>query len=276
VSATTPQDGHPVEDLSALLDGDLAAEPRAAVESHLQGCATCRAELAELEVVRQVLRTLPFVEPPRGFYDRTMRQGPRPRRTASLRFGQSVIISIIGLAVVLLVVAVVARRQPDVDPSVAAAVAGYDEVADRPVAPSQQLEPPSEDAQPGSVPQALALGFVLESARPRAASEAVYVDENRRRLLLRWADGELDDGELDQGAVPVEVGEEPAWYVAVGGTGVLAVQRGDRAYVLAGVLSSDELIAVAAAIPVTSDDASVGEQVQAAGRALLEAFGLGG
>jgi anti-sigma factor RsiW len=276
VSAATPPDGHPVEDLSALLDGDLAPERRDAVESHLQGCASCRAELAELDVVRRVLRTLPFVEPPRGFYERTMRQGPRPRRTASLRFGQSVIISIIGLAAVLLVVAVVARRQPDVDPSVAAAMADYSEVADRPAVPAQQLAPPADDSLPEGVPRALALGFVLESVGTGPGTEVVYADESRRRLLLRCADGELDTGELDRAAVPVEVGDDPAWHVVNGGTGVLAVQRGERTYVLAGELSRDELVVVAASLPSSSGATSAGEQVQAAGRALLEAFGFGG
>ena len=56
--------------LDALLDGDLAAEDRAAVGAHLAGCAACSASLREYERIREIARRAPReVEPPPGTWD---------------------------------------------------------------------------------------------------------------------------------------------------------------------------------------------------------------
>ena len=54
-------ESHPVERLSALLDGELAAEDRASLEAHLRACARCR---ALLEGLRAVSRAAAGEEPP--------------------------------------------------------------------------------------------------------------------------------------------------------------------------------------------------------------------
>jgi hypothetical protein len=55
------------EQLSALLDNELAAAERAELEAHLQSCATCRAELESLRRARALLRALPQPALPRSF-----------------------------------------------------------------------------------------------------------------------------------------------------------------------------------------------------------------
>jgi anti-sigma factor RsiW len=55
------------ERLSALLDGELDAEQRRALERHLVGCGECQRELAALREVRTLLRALPTPTPPRSF-----------------------------------------------------------------------------------------------------------------------------------------------------------------------------------------------------------------
>lgn len=45
--------------LSAYLDGEATVEQARACEQHLESCAACRAELAQLERARSVLRSLP-------------------------------------------------------------------------------------------------------------------------------------------------------------------------------------------------------------------------
>jgi hypothetical protein len=69
---------HLGEMLSAHLDGELTEEEVAYVEAHLESCADCRAELDATSSVRTAVREAPAVDPPFGFYERTLRTGARP------------------------------------------------------------------------------------------------------------------------------------------------------------------------------------------------------
>lgn len=61
---------HPLDELSAYLDGALGPGDRAAVEAHLDGCASCRARLAELRTTTALLRALPDPLPSRRLVPR--------------------------------------------------------------------------------------------------------------------------------------------------------------------------------------------------------------
>ena len=50
--------------LSAFLDDELVPTERAAAESHLAECVDCRGELSVAEESRQLVRSLPMLEPP--------------------------------------------------------------------------------------------------------------------------------------------------------------------------------------------------------------------
>lgn len=56
--------GHLGEELSAYLDGELAADEIPIVVGHLLSCDECRSELAELDRARTAVRALPGVDPP--------------------------------------------------------------------------------------------------------------------------------------------------------------------------------------------------------------------
>ena len=70
---------HPGESLSAYVDGELAAEERAGIESHLGTCPVCRHELAGVRQAKAWIAGLPEVLPPFGFYER-MLLDPQARR----------------------------------------------------------------------------------------------------------------------------------------------------------------------------------------------------
>lgn len=55
---------HPNDLLSAYLDGELDSADHKEVASHLQGCASCSADLAGVSRVRGWIRGLPVEEPP--------------------------------------------------------------------------------------------------------------------------------------------------------------------------------------------------------------------
>jgi anti-sigma factor RsiW len=58
--------------LSAYLDGELTDAERLAVEERLEVSAEWRAELAEVESVRAIVRGLPTRDAPPGFWDRVL------------------------------------------------------------------------------------------------------------------------------------------------------------------------------------------------------------
>lgn len=87
----TPDDGaaHLGDELSALLDGELAAPRVAAAHRHLAGCPACAGELARIGQAREWVRRLPAVEPPAGFIEglvagRTAAVTPLRRRRRAL------------------------------------------------------------------------------------------------------------------------------------------------------------------------------------------------
>ncbi|HKZ20493.1 MAG TPA: zf-HC2 domain-containing protein [Acidimicrobiia bacterium] len=56
--------GHPGEDLSAYLDGELDSLELVRVKGHISACDHCRDEVAALMEVRARLRSLPMLELP--------------------------------------------------------------------------------------------------------------------------------------------------------------------------------------------------------------------
>lgn len=82
--------------LSAHLDGELAPETAAKVETHLAACPECRAELDHVGATRAALRSSPAVPAPAGF----TRELVRTRHRSSRRG--------VGVALVAASVAVVA------------------------------------------------------------------------------------------------------------------------------------------------------------------------
>jgi putative zinc finger protein len=57
---------HPEELLAGYVDGTLSAQERAAVESHVAGCARCSREIELATSARSALRSLPEVPAPAG------------------------------------------------------------------------------------------------------------------------------------------------------------------------------------------------------------------
>jgi hypothetical protein len=60
---------HPLESLSALLDGELADAERRGVESHVAGCPSCARHLRDLTAVDAMARGLPPVAVPDGYLE---------------------------------------------------------------------------------------------------------------------------------------------------------------------------------------------------------------
>ncbi len=59
--------------LAAFQDAELADDDRRSVEEHLGECAACTAELAELDGLREIVRSCPEPQPPAELWDRIER-----------------------------------------------------------------------------------------------------------------------------------------------------------------------------------------------------------
>lgn len=152
---TTDAGGHPGEELSALLDGELDGEASYAVATHLDTCSSCADELHWARAARWALRSLPAVEPPPGFIeaatvrlagDEVGHYNPeRPGKTVSLaryrarrrpwrgRVAAANVAALVAAGVALLVLTVSATEpgpyQPQVDAAVGRHVASLSAMA---------------------------------------------------------------------------------------------------------------------------------------------------
>ena len=103
---------HPADLLSALVDGELTSREEEGVRAHLNGCADCRRELQYISEARSLVRDLPPVDPPFGFYERML----RPRH----RWARAGVAALTGAAAVsVAVMAFAAPREATVSPHVA-------------------------------------------------------------------------------------------------------------------------------------------------------------
>jgi anti-sigma factor RsiW len=89
--------GHPAEDLSAYLDGELDSLELVRVKGHISGCDHCREEVAALMEVRARLRSLPMLDLPTT---EVRRRVARLRRKPKLIWGTAAA-TVAALAVVL-------------------------------------------------------------------------------------------------------------------------------------------------------------------------------
>lgn len=69
---------HPGDLLSAYLDGEVSAEEGSAVVEHLAACESCRQDVLDLRETRDLVRSLPMLEPPRAAGRRGLVRSRRP------------------------------------------------------------------------------------------------------------------------------------------------------------------------------------------------------
>src|SRR5262245_55860698 len=77
------------EDLSALIDAELAPARQVELESHLEGCGGCRARLASLRRVDELLAATPLPEVSERLREAVARQSARAGRGAERAPGRA-------------------------------------------------------------------------------------------------------------------------------------------------------------------------------------------
>jgi anti-sigma factor RsiW len=172
---------HPVdtEALSAWVEGDLSAAERARVEAHLDGCASCRAELEALRRTILLSAELGDAPPARDLWPAIDRALDRPEGWLSRLFGAGGASAIVPWAIAGALAAawvVVLLRSPS--------------------APSPSSRAAGEPAGVVEARKAYASAIARLELAARG-SEAALPDEVRRRLARNLAEVDRAIGECE-------------------------------------------------------------------------------
>jgi anti-sigma factor (TIGR02949 family) len=266
--------------LSAYLDDELTAAERAEVDAHLAACPECRSDLDAEAEVRRVLRELPAVDPPFGFYERILRDGPGVRSTPDkkrrLRFGLANIAGAAAAWLVILGVVNVNSATGSVEPVTADYVSAHASVP----ADLSASESPDEAAKVQAnydAPMRLAgtyqlVGLVDDNGIP----QLIYTD-GRRVVSMFVQAGRLNVDALPSDAEVVNVNGAQAWQVPTAQGAVVFLQRPGVVVILVGA-DPDQAASdvVQSGGPRADEHESLLDHVTDAGTGLLETFGFQG
>lgn len=274
--------------LSAYLDGELTDEERAEVDAYLDRSAAAREELAGLDRARSLVRGLPAVDPPFGFYERAILDerraaragGDGARRNAPRWPG----LAAAGAAAAALVLVVGVTPVGDrVAPPVAAFAERHDEMASE--APTGTAVPPATavtttatpppttadaggfDPMPMAEADAMGGPYAIPAALDDYQRVAVYrADAGTVHVVYRHGAAMVSVyeqvGTVDWTSLPdgdrMTVGDDPAWASKTapgagrgrtGAASVLVVERPPLVYTVVASMGHDEMVTMATSLP---------------------------
>jgi anti-sigma factor RsiW len=270
-----PPPEHPEELLSAYLDGEVTAAERAYVEEHLTTCARCRAEFDHERDVRAAVRSLPPVDPPFGFFERILRDGPadpaQPKKRR-FKFWMANLVATAAAWILVLGVANLNSHGGSVNPSANDYVAAHASV----LPGFGTASSGRHDAARYDVPDRLAGTYdLVGEVDSRGYPQLIYSD-GQRTLSVFVRSGRLDQNALPEDAKPVLVNGSKAWSVPSDGTEVIFMQRPGVVVVIVGPGQDAAASDMASTAPRADGDDSILDHLRGAGEGLLETFGFQG
>ncbi|HEY1279770.1 MAG TPA: zf-HC2 domain-containing protein [Acidimicrobiales bacterium] len=270
-----PPPEHPEELLSAYLDGEVTADERAYVEEHLTTCSTCRAEFEEERDVRAAVRSLPPVDPPFGFFERVLREGPtdpaEPKKRR-FKFGMANLVATAAAWILVLGVANLNSHGGSVNPEANGYVTAHASVL-----PSfGTASGGSKEAKRYDVPDRLAGTYQLVDEVDTDGFPQLIYSDGQKTLSVFVRPGHLNTNALPDDAKPVQVNGSMAWEVPSGDTEVIFLQRPGAVVVIVGAGQDAAASDMASTAPRADGDDSILDHLRGAGEGLLETFGFQG
>jgi hypothetical protein len=276
---------HPEESLSAFIDEELTPAEHDEVVAHLEQCSACAEVVQGEREVRALVRGLPMVEPPDGFFESLLAGGVaaleaprlRPRGQKTKKSWRTSAIGIIGAAAAWVLVIGIANVDRHDQSSVAASdvLAQSASMIPRVGRAAPQTASPEEEksAEEHGVPSRLdgtyrLAGFEVTDSR----AQAVYTN-GRQTLIVTVVPGQLDWNRLPE-PQPVSVNGAPAWLVHYDDVDVLLVQRPEAVVVIVAPPTQASTAVAEDLEPEVPVDKSLAARFEAAGRDLLDTFGL--
>lgn len=262
-------DSHLGDVLSALVDGELTADEEVAARHHLDGCDACRDELAATEATAALVRGLPGVDAPFGFYERLLRRrGFAASDRRRLRVGLAVATTAAAVALVVGMVANLSEAEvaPAVDDMVEVHQAGF--------VPSSGFDEMAPDEEPAAeVPIELGDGFERQAVYERTSDDVVAVTyrSGSHRVSVFEQAGDLDPDGL---APAMESMADDAWAMEAGDLHAVVIDRGRVVYTVVSDASMGEMLVVAGDLPAAGPP-SLLQRARYAGAEVVWTFGLG-
>jgi anti-sigma factor RsiW len=269
---SAPRDDELCEMLDAYLDGELDDHERAAVDGLLERSATARSELADIDRVRGLVRGLPQVDVPFGFYERLLRR-PRPR-------ARGLTVAAVGtVAAAILLVFAITPVSDQVAPPVEELGARHALLASSTDMPDGYRPMADESMDESTAPPSSAGGFRrMATYEAPEGVHAVY-DDGVARVSVFEQRGEVAWDELPPNGERVVMDDDEVWSMPMeaqsGSTvDVVVVDRGAMVVTVIGTMSMPDAAMLADSMPTMDDERSVGERAGDACEWLAEGFGF--
>jgi len=269
--------------LDAYLDGELDDAERRSVDDLLAASPDARAQLADIDRVRSLVRGLPEVDPPFGFYER-MRTRGRRRRAPGVVFA-----AVGAVAAAIVLVAALApvgdRVAPPVDDVALDHVALASDT--REVPPDlTPMSPDEVDAMADyEAPATTTNGYRRVAAYDAPAGvHLVYEGGDAAMVSVYERRGRIDWAGLPDGGTRTQMDDDDAWHARM-----TYERSGEPIEVEVVVLARDDLVVTVVATAATTTDLeavavsipdpgapSMGDRVGNATRWIAEGFGFPG
>ena len=219
----------------------------------------------EDDAVRRLLRGLPEVTPPDGFFDGLIRA--RHRRARAIAIGGLAAAGVVGA----LVVAQATGVYGEADPPMQDLAARHAEAMAVPAVRIGGEMPADELPAPYQAPEQVG-GLERDMAvrHPDDVVQVVYTADGHYVSVFEQV-GHMDTDAMAGDLTPAEVDGVDAWWT---GGGALVVRRSDVVYVIVGDLDPDDVRAVVVDLP-DARPMGLSRRIGDAMDDLVDAFGLG-
>jgi hypothetical protein len=217
--------------------------------------------------VRRLLRDLPEVAPPAGFYDQLIRR--RRRRARAVACGALAAAVVVGA----LVVGHASGITGQVVPRLGELIGRHESVVTVNASTLTGLMPADEVPAPFQAPAEL--GGLQRGMAVRFPDDVVQIVYGNDALVVSVFEeaGDLDEADMPDGLTLVEMGGAEAWAAPAGELAMLVVSRDHVVYVVIGDLSPEAAAAVVEDLP-DARPMSLPRRIGDAMDDLVSAFGL--
>jgi hypothetical protein len=258
----------------AYLDDELTPDERAAVEELLRRSAAARAEVEGIQRVRDLVRGLPAVEPPFGFFERMelpRKRGPRSRA--------GVAASLVGAAAAVMMIIVgltPGRVAPPIDDFVERHHAmlvsdpasldvgdGYDPMSD---------DRMDDTPRPFAAPEGLPAGYRRQAVYTKPEVWHVVYSDGRNMVSVFQQPGLVDWDSMPEDGDRMMMGDDKVW-VAGDDRRLVVLERSGLVVTVVGRVPKEDALLVAGSMPEPPAP-TVTERIADGCRELTSTFGF--